>query len=451
MRESSLFKRKLKPEQVLLLGFFLLILFGGLLLSLPIASQAPGSTSLVNALFTSTSAVCVTGLVVYDTASHWTLFGQTVIMVLIQIGGLGFMTFGILFAILLGRKIGLKSRLLLQESLQDFSLQGVVKLSLRILAITLAIELVASFFLMVRWIPVFGLKRGLWMSLFHAVSAFNNAGFDIFGQTSGAFSSLTAFYNDPLILGTLSFLIIIGGLGFTVLIDLVRKRRFSNLVLHTKLIVTITLILIASGTLAIYLLEMSNPATLGQMGFFQGLGNAFFQAITPRTAGFNSIDIGAMTMGSHMILLLFMFIGASPGSTAGGIKTTTFATMFLGLFTIVSNKKDLVLFRRKIPSQQIYRVFMILVIALGVVATSTFLLTITETAPFLDIVFEVVSAFGTVGLTLGLTQELTIFGKLVIILTMFIGRLGPATVAFAIARERKQVEIGYPEERIILG
>ena len=444
-------KRKLKPELAMVFGFLILIFLGSLLLSLPAATATGESTSYLDSLFTSTSAVCVTGLVVYDTGTHWSPLGQTLILLMIHIGGLGFMTFGVMFAILLGRKIGLRSRLLLQEALSEFTLQGVVRLATRVLMITLSIELAATLVLATKFIPALGWRQGLWVSFFHAVSAFNNAGFDIFGSINGPFTSLTTYATDPIVVITLAALFIVGGIGFTVMIDVVKKRRFRDLVLHSKLVLYTTGILILIGTILIYLLEIHNPQTLGSMSLGSGLMNAFFQAVTPRTAGFNSLTISSMTMASQFVIIILMFIGASPGSTGGGIKTTTFATMIAGMATMLSQRKDVVLYNRKIPAPQISKVFLILVISLGVILLNTFLLCITEQAEFLTIFFEVVSAFGTVGLSMGLTTELSSVGRGIIIVTMFIGRLGPATVAFAIARDRKKTEIGFPEEKIILG
>lgn len=444
-------KSRLKPAKTLVTGFLLLILTGSLLLSLPMAARSGEGTSFLDALFTATSAVCVTGLTVLDTGTHWSLFGQGVVLFLIQVGGLGFMTFGILFAILLGRKIGLRSRLLLQQSLSEFTLQGVVKLALRILGLTILVELVFTLLLAIRFIPWMGPARGLWFSVFHVVSAFNNAGFDIFGSVHGPFSSLSAFTDDPLVLLSLASLFIMGGLGFTVVIDMIRKRDLRHLVLHTKLVLFTTAFLIVAGTLLVFLLERNNPQTLGGMPLSIGILNAFFHAVTPRTAGFSALNMSTMTGSTQLVIIILMFIGGSPGSTAGGIKTTTFATLVQGVRVAISGRKDVVMFHRKIPESQVSKVLLILMLAICLVFLSTFLLTITEQAEFLALFFEVVSAFGTVGLSMGITTELSTVGRLILVATMFLGRLGPATVAFALARERTRSDIGYPEEKIILG
>ncbi len=445
------FDIRINPAQALVIGFAVVILVGSILLSLPVATVSGEPTPYVDSLFTATSAVCVTGLVVVDTGTYWSLFGEVVIAILIQIGGLGFMTFGVLFALLLGRKIGLKSRLLLQTQFNEFTLQGVVRLATRILMITIGIELLATAILAIRLVPRYGWGTGVWVSFFHALSAFNNAGFDLFGRLETPFSSLTTFYGDPLVMGVIALLFIVGGIGFTVLIDLVRKHSFRKFTLHTKLVLVTTGLLIFTGTVGIALMEWSNPATLGAMNVGQALGNAFFQAVTPRTAGFNSLNIGMMTMGSQFLIIMLMFVGASPGSTGGGIKTTNLAALFAGAKAIVKGSKGAVLFNRKLPEDQINRATLVLMIAVTLVVTSTFVLTLTETADFLVIFFEVVSAFGTVGLSMGLTTELSTAGRLIISLTMFVGRLGPATVAFALARRKHCNIIGFPEEKIILG
>lgn len=442
---------QIKPAQALVLGFAALIFLGGLLLTLPAATRSGQSTGFLDALFTATSAVCVTGLVIFDTGTYWSPLGQMIIMILIQIGGLGFMTFGILFAILLGKKIGLKSRLLLQQSFNEFTLQGVVRLAIRVLLITLGIELSAAVLLSLRMVPRLGFFRGVWFSLFHAVSAFNNAGFDIFGSVSGPYSSLTSFYGDPLVLLVIAFLFILGGLGFTVMIDLVRKHRFGKLTLHSKLVVTTTLGLILTGTLAILVLESGNPDTLGEMGTADAVLNAFFQAVTPRTAGFNSLDIAALLPGTQLLIMLLMFIGASPGSTGGGIKTTTFASLFAGAKALVKGSHGAVMYNRKIPEEQISRSMLIMILASSLVITSTFFLMLSDQGDFLTTMFEVISAFGTVGLSMGMTPELTVPGRLIIMMTMFMGRLGPVTVAFALSRSQRTNIIGFPEEKIILG
>ncbi|WP_227766936.1 TrkH family potassium uptake protein [Zhaonella formicivorans] len=444
-------QRKLSPPQILVLGFAGVILLGSILLSLPIASANGQPTPFLDALFTATSAVCVTGLVVVDTGIHWSFFGQIVILSLIQIGGLGFMTVATLFALLLGRKIGLRERLLLQEALNKVSVQGVVRLTRNVLLTTLIIEGVAAAILALRWIPQFGLKQGVWFGIFHAVSGFNNAGFDLFGQVYGPFTSITHYVADPVVTLTISFLIILGGLGFGVITDVIEEKRFSQFVLHTKLVLVTTAVLILGGTLVLYVLEFANPKTLQPLSIQGKILAAYFQAVTPRTAGYNSINIADMTKASQFLIILLMFIGASPGSTGGGIKTTTFASIMLGVWAVITGQEQAGTFERRLPKEQVIKAMSIAFIAFLLVTVVTMILSITESADFLTIIFETTSAFGTVGLTMGLTPNLTAVGRILIILTMFAGRVGPLTLAFAIALKAQKSAFKYPEEKILIG
>lgn len=444
-------QRKLSPPQILVLGFAGVILLGSILLSLPIASANGQPTPFLDALFTATSAVCVTGLVVVDTGIHWSFFGQIVILSLIQIGGLGFMTVATLFALLLGRKIGLRERLLLQEALNKVSVQGVVRLTRNVLLTTLIIEGVAAAILALRWIPQFGLKQGVWFGIFHAVSGFNNAGFDLFGQVYGPFTSITHYVADPVVTLTISFLIILGGLGFGVITDVIEEKRFSQFVLHTKLVLVTTAVLILGGTLVLYVLEFANPKTLQPLSIQGKILAAYFQAVTPRTAGYNSINIADMTKASQFLIILLMFIGASPGSTGGGIKTTTFASIMLGVWAVITGQEQAGTFERRLPKEQVIKAMSIAFIAFLLVTVVAMILSITESADFLTIIFETTSAFGTVGLTMGLTPNLTAVGRILIILTMFAGRVGPLTLAFAIALKAQKSAFKYPEEKILIG
>lgn len=444
-------QRKLSPPQILVLGFAGVILLGSILLSLPIASANGQPTPFLDALFTATSAVCVTGLVVVDTGIHWSFFGQIVILSLIQIGGLGFMTVATLFALLLGRKIGLRERLLLQEALNKVSVQGVVRLTRNVLLTTLIIEGVAAAILALRWIPEFGLKQGVWFGIFHAVSGFNNAGFDLFGQVYGPFTSITHYVADPVVTLTISFLIILGGLGFGVITDVIEEKRFSQFVLHTKLVLVTTAVLILGGTLVLYVLEFANPKTLQPLSIQGKILAAYFQAVTPRTAGYNSLNIADMTKASQFLIILLMFIGASPGSTGGGIKTTTFASIMLGVWAVITGQEQAGTFERRLPKEQVIKAMSIAFIAFLLVTVVTMILSITESADFLTIIFETTSAFGTVGLTMGLTPNLTAVGRILIILTMFAGRVGPLTLAFAIALKAQKSAFKYPEEKILIG
>lgn len=437
------------PSRVLVLGFASVILLGALLLTLPQATQDGNGLNFINALFTATSAVCVTGLVVVDTATTFTLFGQSVILFLIQVGGLGFMTFATLFFIILGKKITLKERLLLQEALNQVSLAGIVRLAKSVIQISFIIETVGALLLTLRWSFDFGWRKALYFGIFHSVSAFNNAGFDLFGN----FTSLTAYVGDPLTNITIMLLIILGGLGFTVLANFYFYgiRKFS---LHTKIVLQVTGILIVLGTGIILMLEYSNPLTLGPLPWGTKVLAALFQAVTPRTAGFNTINLANMHETTLLFIIVLMFIGASPGSTGGGIKTTTFISIIFSVIsTFRSESQHVVIEGRTLPNDIIRKALAITTTAVFLIFFMTFILSITEKDYLFPLLFEVTSAFGTVGLSLGCTPVLSAFGKALIILTMFIGRLGPLTLGYFLSQKVKKssVHIKYPDERILIG
>lgn len=441
---------RLKPAQVFVLGFALVILIGAIILTLPIATRSGQSTHFINALFTATSAVCVTGLVVVDTATYWSVFGQVTILALIQIGGLGIMTMASLISLLIGRKISLTGRLLIQESLDTLTLSGVVRLTKYVVMMTFMIEAIGAVALSFKFIPIFGRSKGIYMSVFHSVSAFCNAGFDLMGN----FSSLTGFVEDPLVNITIMSLIILGGLGFAVILDILGKKRFKDFMLHTKVALTTTGILIAAGFVLTLCFEWTNPGTLGPLSLQGKFFGALFNSVTPRTAGFNTLPMELLNHGTLMVIMVLMFIGGSPGSTAGGIKTTTMALIFMTILSVTKGNEDTVIFQRRISRDATTRAISILGIAITLVAVVITLLTVTEpNGSFLQIMFETFSAFGTVGLSIGLTTKLSMVGKVILSLTMFIGRLGVLTIAFAMARKQKEasLNIKFPEEKINVG
>lgn len=436
---------RVSPPQFLVLGFAGVILAGAVLLTMPFALQPGSEPDFMTSLFTATSAVCVTGLVVVDTGTHWSLAGHVIILILIQVGGLGFMTMATLFFMIMGRQINLRERLLMQEALNQVRVEGIVRLAKYILIFTFSIEILFALILGARWSADLGWQRGLWFGLFHSVSAFNNAGFDLFGE----FRSLTGYREDFLVNISITTLIILGGLGFTVILDLYRSRKPRKLSLHSKLVLLFTVILLALGTLLILALEWSN--TLAALSPAGKLLAAYFQSVTPRTAGYNTVDIAALHSSTQFFIIMLMFIGASPVSTGGGIKTSTFVVLGLAVLALASGREDAVAFGRRIPKFQIYKALAILLMAITLVVTITMLLSIAEDADFLMVLFETVSAFGTVGLTMGLTPHLTPVGQLLMIMTMFFGRLGPLTVAFALAQRRRRALLRYPEENIMVG
>ncbi|MGI6703559.1 MAG: TrkH family potassium uptake protein [Clostridia bacterium] len=440
---------KLTPSQVLVLGFAAIILLGTLLLSLPAATADDEEIGLLDALFTATSAVCVTGLVVVDTGTYWTAFGKTVILLLIQVGGLGFMTFATMVFIALGKRIHLRERLIIQEQQNRLALQGVVRLTKYIILGAVAIEAIGALLLSIRFIPQYGMARGLAYGVFHSVSAFCISGFDIIGE----YRSLTSFADDYLISGVVIVLSIMGGLGIYVITEILRSRKFKRYSLHSKLALLITFSLLSFGALLTFVLEYSNPATLGPLTLGGKMLAALFHAVAPSTSGFNTLPVDQLTIATRFINIIFMFIGGSPGSTAGGIKTTTAGVLLWTVISVVKGRENTEIFNRRIPRNIVYRSLAIVTISLLIVVVATIVLTITEDAGFMEILFETVSAFGTVGLSVGITPYLTPVGKAIIIATMFAGRLGPLTVANALARRqnRKKSKIRYPEEKILVG
>ncbi|GCD12012.1 TrkH family potassium uptake protein [Clostridium tagluense] len=439
------------PVQILALGFAIVIFVGAILLSLPIASQSGKITPFIDCIFTSTSAVCVTGLVTLDTGTYWTYFGKTVIMLLIEIGGLGFMSITTLVFLILGKRITLKGRLIMQEAMNANSLQGLVKMAKYILIFTFSVEAVGAVLFSTQFIPQFGLAKGIYYSIFHAVSAFCNAGFDLMGN----FSSVTAYANNSVIILTISALIVIGGLGFYVWAEVYNSKGLKKLSLHSKVVIYTTLVLIVGGAILMYIFEMNNPYTMQGMSFKGKFLSSIFASVSPRTAGFNSIPLDKMTMAGKFLTIILMFIGGSPGSTAGGIKTTTAVLLFMTVVSVVRGRDDTEISKKRISKDIVYKAVVITILSLLLVITVTMILSITEQQdiPFEYFLYEATSAFATVGLTLGLTTKLTFVGKIVISLTMYAGRVGLLTIILALAKTKnsKSGTIKYPEGKILIG
>ncbi|MGG3912628.1 TrkH family potassium uptake protein [Bacillus sp. es.034] len=434
---------RLSPPQLLVVTFLFFIILGMGLLKLPFATTE--QISWLDALFTTTSAMTVTGLAVVDTGGAFTLFGEVVVMSLIQIGGLGIMSFAVLIFMMLGKKIGFKERLLLQQALNQTSVGGVIKLVKYLFIFSFIVEGFAVLLLATEWVPEFGWKRGLYVSIFHSISAFNNAGFSLFSD------SLMGYVGSPIINLTISFLFILGGIGFTVLVDLWRSKTIRQLSLHTKIMVIGTFLINVIAFMMIFVLEFNNPNTLAQLPLSDKIFASYFQAVTPRTAGFNSLDYGSMERSTLLFTILLMFIGAGSASTGGGIKLTTFVVISLSMIAFLKEKKDIRIFRRTIDQAHIFKALALSMISVLLVFTALFFLEMTEhDVSFLSIVFEVVSAFGTVGLSMGITGSLSIAGKWIIIIVMFAGKLGPLTLAFSLSRPDKE-KIRYPKEDILTG
>lgn len=436
------------PTRLIVSSFAILIAIGSVLLMLPVSSASGIPASPIDAMFTATSAVCVTGLVVVNTAGFWSIFGQTVILVLIQIGGLGLMIFATMHALFTGRRIGLRERILLQEQTGQSRLSGLVSLAKRIIIVTMVFELTGAIILGVSIGKARGLgfAESIFQGLFHSISSFCNSGFDILGD------SLLGFQSNVTVISTVSFLIIFGGIGFHVIADLyVNRLRWKALSLHSKLVVKATAGLLLVGALAFLAMEWGNPGTLGPQDFRTKLLSSWFQSVTPRTAGFNSIAEENLTKPAAFLTMLLMFIGASPGGTGGGIKTTTFAVVVAMVRTSVSGGQDVELGKRRMPADVVGKAITIIMLSLSLVIVATMIVSSLEQGPFLDVLFEVVSAFGTVGLSRGLTGGLSTASKVVIIGTMFAGRVGPLSLAVALSRKKGSGKARYTEERVTVG
>ncbi len=450
-------RRALNPAEILVFGFGGMILIGAILLCLPIASTSGESVGFLTALFSSTSAICVTGLSVIEIGTAYTLFGQFVMLILIQLGGIGFMTATSMVYMLLGRRITLKDRIVIRDSLNESSLQGVVRMTRNVLVVTLIAEVAGMLLLALRFIPQYGISTGIYYSLFHSVSAFCNAGFDILGLGN----SLVTYANDPLVLSTIMTLIVVGGLGFFVVVELYRKAtlgRKYHFSLHTKIVLIATAILLVAGFVFFLAMEFKNPKTLGAPGMSAGdkILGAAFQSVTTRTAGFAAIPQADLTPASKIGTVALMFIGASPSGTGGGIKTTTALLILALVITVIRGKQDVVLAKRRINKQLVMRAITISTLALLSVAVVTVLVSIFEQHHInvSDILYEVTSAFGTVGLSCGITASLSPISQILIMITMFGGRVGFFTVSLALAKRmsrQQSCNYRYPEDKVMIG
>lgn len=440
---------RLSHAQIIALGFLLVITLGTILLMLPAASRSGESAGFLTALFTATSASCVTGLVVVDTATNWSLFGQVAILIMIQIGGLGFMTIATLFFFLVRKKISIRERAVLAESINSAHIGRILDLTGMIFTGTVIFELLGAALLSIRFIPQFGVARGIYYALFHSISAFCNAGFDLMGIRE-PFSSFIAYSGDALVNITLVVLITVGGIGFLVWDDILRNGlHWKKYYLHTKLVLTFSAVLTLGGAVCFFLLEQ-NRLNAG-MPFGEQVLVSLFSAVTPRTAGFNTVDTAALSSGSKLLTTILMFIGGSSGSTAGGIKTTTLAVILLSLSTGIRKQRCAYAFGRRIPDDALKRastiVFTSLILALG----GALLISGIQGLGLSDVMFEVFSAIGTVGLSTGVTRSLSAISRCVIILLMYSGRVGSVSFAIALLERRASPPITYPEEQITIG
>lgn len=443
------------PARMISASFAVVIAIGTLLLWLPISSKARVFTPLLDCLFTAASATCVTGLVVYDTYTHWSAFGHGVLLMLIQIGGLGLVTFTSFFNLVVGRKLGLRGMRLASESINSTSFGDVPYLLRMIITFTLAVEASGALLLGLYFVPRFGL-RGIAISVFLAISAFCNAGFDVLGFL-GEYTSLTSLNDSYLVLFTIMLLIIIGGLGFIVWNDLMAWRKTRTLLLHTKVVLLVTAFLLLLGTVCFLLFEWNNPATLQPMSLKEKIGAGCLQSVTMRTAGFNSIDLYSMRDATKVFSIVLMFIGAAPGSTGGGIKVTTIAVIVMTAVSISRGKDEPYLLGRRLSANVVYRSLAILF--MGIVVSGITAIVLILTCPLeqngltgVDAVFEAVSAFATVGVSSGVTAVTNWVGKIALTLTMFIGRVGPVSFGLTLAAQQKvNRKLIVPEGKIVVG
>ncbi len=428
-------------------AFAAIILVGTLVLLSPLATNSGDWTHPVDALFTATSATCVTGLTVVDTANHWSTFGEIVILLLIQIGGFGIMTVATLLLMAGNRRIGLTQRVLIRESMGINRLGGVVRIVKQMAIFTITLEILGAGLIYLRLATLYPTGEAIWKSVFHSISAFNNAGFDLFGN----FNSLIAFRHDAYFLMITFGLVFIGGISYLVIADVFRVRKWVRLSLDTKLILTTTISLLVFGTVVLFFNEMNNPATMGSLSLSQKILDAFSHSVSSRTAGFSTINVADFTTYSLFFLMFLMFIGGSPGSTAGGIKVTTFGLLAATVINALRGKERPGAFGREFQQRQIVRAFTLMILALTLVAVFVFILSIIEDFPFIGLLFETVSAFGTVGLSTGITPELSLTAKLMLSVLMFIGRLGPLALIITLIHRTQTTEFHYPKDMINMG
>ena len=437
----------LPAAQIVIFSFLLVILIGTGLLLLPRSTESIEDISFLDALFTSASATCVTGLIVVDTGSYFSQFGQIIIMCLIQIGGLGLMTTTAFFSLILGRGISVKESVLMSDVLSSKTLARISHLIVSILILTVIFEAVGVLSFYLAWSGSPGFEHGsvFYYSLFHSISAFCNAGFSLF---SDSFEGFKGSFSLNLIL---SGLIIAGGLGFTVIMNLFRVGLFKRerLSLQTKLVLTVTLVLLISGAVLILIVEWNSA--LRDMPIFTRIIAAFFQSVTTRTAGFNTVSMGSLTSACYLLMMILMFIGASPGSTGGGIKTSTFGIFLGSIWSMLRGRNAVEMFKRDVPRDVVNKALSVIILALMLLAIFGFVLLFIEDGDPVQILFELVSAFGTVGLSTGITPQLSILGKIIIMVTMFIGRIGPLTLALAIGQRRESITYEYPDEAVMIG
>lgn len=458
MRENI--RRKLKKSNknmtlVIAVGFLILITVGAILLMLPISSQSGSFTDPLNAFFTAVSASCVTGLVTVDTGTYWSLFGQIVIIVMIQIGGLGFMTMAVLLSRIIGRRVTPKERMLVAMSYNLNSYDSTTGLVKRILIGTFAFELLGAAALATQFVPIFGWEDGIYKSIFHSISAFCNAGFDLLGGYGGEFSSLISFNGNYVVGITIMMLIVIGGIGFVVwgdILNLVTKKRHISA--YSKFVLLITSILLFGGALMIGIFEWSNPNTIGSMSFGEKIMNCLFHSVSMRTAGFSMVDNAALTQNSQFVSVALMFIGGASGSTAGGVKVATVGILFYTVFCVSVGKTEVNLFKRKLSHESFMRAVSVIVVQLFLVILGTAVVSSSSDIDVMTSLYEITSAGGTVGVSLGVTPTLSVFSKLIVMVMMYFGRVGILSITYAVKvnlSKKSKTDISYPDANMLVG
>lgn len=441
--------KRFSQTRFIVLGFIIIILIGTLLLMTPLASKDNSMTSFMDCIFTAVSTTCVTGLAAVDTYSHWSFFGQVIILCLIQIGGLGFITIGVFFSVLLRRRIGLKTRGMMQESVNTLQIGGVVKLTKKIIKGTFIIEGIAALILGIRFSFDFGFVKGMWYGIFHSISAFCNAGFDLMGIYE-PYTSLVPYVYDPIVNTVIMLLITIGGIGFIVWDDVsVNKFKFKKYSLHTKVVLLTSAILTFGGAILFFVTEYNN--TMKDMNLYQRIITSLFSSVTARTAGFNTIDTAALSDSSKILTMALMFIGGSPGSTAGGIKTTTLFVLLVSVWGNMTNNGNVSVFKRRFENEALHKSGIVAVLNMVLAVVAAFVILTITNLPISDVLFEVFSAIGTVGMTTGITRSLNIGSRVIIMILMFCGRVGSLSFALSFLKKKNKAPLYDPQEKISIG
>lgn len=445
-------KNYLTPPKILTYGLAIIIILGTFLLSLPISSKGTEPLSIVNSLFMATSATCVTGLSAVDTSIQFSLFGQTVMLLLVQIGGLGFMTMATLVAIAFNRKISFRERLILQQSMNQNSMEGIVSLIRRVLLYSFIIEAAGALLLGFRWAMEMPLGQALYFGVFHSISMFNNAGFDLFGQINGPFTGFNPYVDDFFVSTVVMCLIFLGGIGFIVMSDLIDFRRTRKLTLHSKVVLSASAGLIVFGALVVFIMERTNPLTMGPLSWDVQILSSFFHSISSRSGGASTLNMPDMEHSTQFLMIILMFIGSAPGSTGGGIKVTVFAILLGAMYAILRGRNDIVFFRHRLSKDSVFKAITQTWLALFLIIFVGMILSVLEDRDFLPLLFETTSAFATTGMSLGLTPKLTDISKVLLTCVMFLGRVGPLTLAYALAPKNSNKEqYRYPEGKITIG